>query len=145
MGREMTTTESLNIVWHVQGARTGLFSPLFGSTPALTAVPVCWVIFIPFLFSFLLFLVLYPSQKRMGREITTMESLSLGAIAGLVSALTTYPLELARKEINMSLLPMSATRTGGYRKYNTMVQALRGIVKSRGVYWFVQGRGGECA
>lgn len=61
-----------------------------------------------------------------------MESLSIGAIAGLVSTLTTYPLELARKEINMSLLPMSATRTGGFGKYNNMGQALRGIVRSGG-------------
>lgn len=68
----------------------------------------------------------------MRRDITTIESLSIGAIAGLVSTLTTYPLELARKEINMSLLPVSATPTGGYKGYNTVGQALRGIVRGGG-------------
>ncbi|CAI5458363.1 unnamed protein product [Closterium sp. Yama58-4] len=78
-------------------------------------------------------------RRRNGKDPSAVRTLVAGAIAGAASTIVTHPFELCRREINMSLLPKHATPTGGHLEYNSLRQAMRGIVMKDGVRGLYRG------
>lgn len=66
-------------------------------------------------------------------------SIGAGAAAGLVASALTYPLEVARKQINMSALPQGTVGIGGAMTYNSLPEALVGIAQREGFGGFYRG------
>ncbi|MCO5564901.1 hypothetical protein L7F22_018569 [Adiantum nelumboides] len=74
-------------------------------------------------------------QKRTSKDYfgTSAASIAAGAAAGLVASALTYPLEVARKQISMSVLPQGTVGIGGAMTYNNLPQALIGIAQREGI------------
>ncbi|CAI5495381.1 unnamed protein product [Closterium sp. Naga37s-1] len=91
--------------------------------------------------NFLVFESLKEEIKRLrnGKDPSAAHMLISGAIAGAASTIVTHPFELCRREINMSLLPKHATPTGGHLEYNSLRQAMRGILRKEGVRGLYRG------
>ncbi|CAI5501183.1 unnamed protein product [Closterium sp. Naga37s-1] len=91
--------------------------------------------------NFLVFDSLKKEIKRLrnGKDPSAAHMLISGAIAGAASTIVTHPFELCRREINMSLLPKHATPTGGHLEYNSLRQAMRGILRKEGVRGLYRG------
>ncbi|KAI5066789.1 hypothetical protein GOP47_0017317 [Adiantum capillus-veneris] len=80
-------------------------------------------------------------QNQKSKDYLGMSAVSIaaGAAAGLVASALTYPLEVARKQISMSILPHGTVGIGGAMTYNNLPQALVGIAQREGIGGFYRG------
>jgi hypothetical protein len=65
-------------------------------------------------------------SKKTDKEITNIETLFIGSAAGAFAATATFPLEVARKQMQVGKL-------GGRVVYRNSLEAFKGIVKEKGV------------
>lgn len=77
--------------------------------------------------------------KRLSKEerIGNIQTLLIGSLAGAIASSSTFPLEVARKQMQVGAIK-------GRVVYSSTLDALRGIVKERGISGLYRGLGPSC-